>query len=73
MAKHPGLQMSKTRQNLWLKVATLEDFADHIDLLQRLYAKKIHRSDDGPYRADALQEDLEKLAETKRKNVKNEW
>jgi len=39
---HPVLQMSKARQQVWLKEATPQDYFDMITLLARLYAKMVY-------------------------------
>lgn len=42
MTRHPVLQMSKARRDIWLKKATPVDYFDMITLLARLYAKKTY-------------------------------
>lgn len=64
MSKHPALQMSKQRQQVWLKEASVKDFMEMTELLARLYAKKIYNSNNG-YKADALLEDYQKYKKNK--------
>ena len=40
--KHPALNMSKQREQVWLKEATADDYFAMIDLLKALYAKKVY-------------------------------
>lgn len=59
MAKHPALQMSKVRQEVWINEASAEDFFDHLDLLVALYAKKVYKDKEkqgkyGKYDPDVL-------------------
>lgn len=68
---HPGLKMSKQREKLWLEEATLEDFVEQVELLNRLYAKKVHKPG-GIYRPDALAEDTPEYYKEKSKAIAQE-
>lgn len=77
MAKHPALQMSRTRQDVWINEASPEDFFAHLDLLAALYAKKVYRDKEkrkqyGQYNGDVLLQHYNEHKQKTRKDVSDE-
>jgi hypothetical protein len=67
--KHPALQMSKARREVWLKQATPVDYFDMITLLSQLYVKKTYDPGKG-VKPNALFVDYQAHQEAKHKTIK---